>query len=76
MQSEHKSPCLSHHLPPPCPCKFHRQKGEWHAGLLVDNEIGWGVYGYKGYTPKAPRMSGVLPEDKQAKNQSKGSQLQ
>jgi hypothetical protein len=48
-------------------------KDEWQATLLVDNEIGWGVYGYKGYTPKAPRMSGVLPEDKQTKNQSKGT---
>lgn len=45
---------------------------EWQATLLVDNEIGWGVYGYKGYTPKPLTMSAALPKDKLAKNQTTG----
>ena len=41
----------------------------------MDNEIGWGVYGYKGYSPVPLKMSGALPKDKLAKNQTTGEHL-
>jgi hypothetical protein len=41
----------------------------WQATLLEDNPIGWGVHGYKTYTPVPLKMSAAKPAADRATNQ-------